>query len=74
MICNNISHCHNLITIAEDENALRVICTQCNNQYVIRKSPTGAPENRKYSEIFKKDILQGNDNLFYKYYPKYLNI
>lgn len=71
--CDNISNCHDPITIGEDSNALRVICKQCKNIYVLRKDPnTGAPEKKEYSKIFKRDILQGNDNLFYKIYPQYL--
>jgi hypothetical protein len=71
--CDNVAHCHNLIDIAQDDNAMRVICTNCWNQYVIHKHPIkGNPEMRHYAEIFKKDILQPNDNLFYKYYTQYL--
>ncbi len=71
--CDNISNCHDPITIGEDRNALRVFCKQCKHQYVIRKDPnTGAPEKREYARIFKRDTLQGNDNLFYKIYPQYL--
>lgn len=72
--CDNTSRCHEIKTILEDENALRVICIECKNQLVIRKDWRGIPENRQYSKVFKKDILQGNDNLFYKYHPQYLNI
>ncbi len=70
--CNNISQCHDPIVIGEDDNAMRVFCRQCKNQYVIRKDWRGVPENRQYSKIFQKEILQGNDNLFYKYYPMHL--
>lgn len=71
--CDNKSRCHTPKIIAEDQNAMRVICEACNHQYVIRKDPIkGVPENRAYSKIFKKDVLQGNDNLFYKYNPQFL--
>lgn len=69
--CNNKSGCHTLNTIS-DTDALRVICTQCKYQYVIRKDWRGVPENRQYSKIFRKEILQPKNNLFYKYYPSYL--
>lgn len=72
MECDNISYCHNPITIGEDQNALRVLCTQCKNQYIIRKDWRGVPLNRDYSNIFRKEILQGNDNLFYKYYSMHM--
>ena len=73
--CNNISSCHNLKTIVDGETAMRVICTECKHQFVIRKdSYKGVPEKRQYAKLYKKDILQGRDNLFYKYYPQYLKV
>lgn len=74
MICNNKSRCHNPEIIGEDDYAMRVICNDCKQQSVIRKEPyKGVPENKQYSKFFKKDVLQGNDNLFYKYHPEFLN-
>ncbi len=72
--CNNKARCHTLQTISDDPEAMRVICVTCKEQYVIRKDHRAVPENRAYSKIFKKDVLQGNDNLFYKYHPEYLKI
>ena len=70
--CDNISEAHDLIPIHEDSNAMRVICKICKNQYVIRKDWRGVPINRDYIKIFKRDVLQGGDNLLYKYHPKFL--
>lgn len=70
--CDNISEAHDNIIIAEDANAMRVICRICKEQNVIRKDWRGSPEKRQYAEIFKRDILQGNDNLLYKYRPDFL--
>ena len=72
MTCDNFSSCHTPITIGEDNNASRVMCTTCKEQYVLRKDYRGVHFNRQYSEIFKKEILQGHENLFYKYYPQHL--
>lgn len=72
MECNNFSNCHDPITIGEDYNALRVFCKICKHQYVIHKDITLAPEKRLYAKIFKRDILQPRENLFYKVYPHYL--
>jgi len=70
---DNVSSCHIPITIDEDNSVLRVICSECKHQYFIRKDPNKkVPEIRQYVEIFRKDALQGNDNLFYKYYDRYL--
>ncbi len=74
MICDNVQSCHNPIVIGEDNNAIRVVCNHCWVQQTIRKDWRGVSENRQYSKIYKKDILQGTENLFYKYYPKYLAI
>lgn len=72
--CDNLSACHRPETVAEDDNALRVVCKDCKAQQVIRKdSVKGVPEKRSYARFFKRDILQGGDNLFYKYHPEYLS-
>ncbi len=71
--CDNICKAHSPYVIAEDENAMRVICNECKHIYIIRKDWRGVPENREYSRIFKKDIVQGNDNLFYRYHSEYLH-
>lgn len=70
--CNNQSSSHDPITIGEDSNCMRVLCKECKTQYNIRKDWRGIPFNRQYSEIFRRDTLQPNTNLFYRYYPKYL--
>ena len=70
--CDNISACHTMEVIAEDANAMRCICTTCKGQYTVRKDWRGIPLNRQYAKLFKKDILQGNDNLLYKYHPHFL--
>jgi hypothetical protein len=71
-ICDGVSACHNCDIIAEDMNAARVYCRECKSQYVIRKDHRGVPLNRQYAEIFKRDILQSNSNLLYKYHPNFL--
>ena len=70
--CENISYCHDVKELA-DTDTMRVICKNCKQQHIIRKEPVkDVPEKRSYAKIYKKDILQGNDNLFYKYHPEYL--
>lgn len=75
MICDNKSQAHDLITISDGDTAMRVLCKLCKRQFVIRKDPfKGVPEKRQYAKLYKRDILQGNDNLLYKYYPQYLKV
>lgn len=71
--CDNVSQCHDMLVIDDGDSAMRVFCKLCTHQYVIRKDPIkGVPENRQYSKLFKRDVLQGNSNLFYKYHPEFL--
>ncbi len=70
--CDNVSFCHELKECADDNNATRVVCTICWNQYVIRKDWRGIHLNKQYQKIFRKESLQGNNPLFYKYYPQFL--
>lgn len=73
MICDNVKSCHDPVTIKEDQCALRVLCKNCHHQFVIRKDPfKGNPEIKQYAKIFKRDILQPKDPLFFKVYPQYL--
>ncbi len=70
--CDNISRCHDMVEIAENENALRVYCKECKNQYVVWKDQRGLPDNQQWQKLYKRFVLQGT-NLFYKYYPKWLS-
>lgn len=71
--CDNKSLAHGLSVIGEDRNAMRVFCNVCHRRYVIHKDPNkGNPEKRIYAKLFKRWILQGNDNLFYKYHPEHI--
>ena len=73
MTCDNTRQAHDPITI-DDGDALRVYCHICHSQFVIRKDLNkGVPDNRTYSKIFKRDYLQGNDNLLYKYHPELMS-
>ena len=71
--CDNVSRCHNPVTIG-DGQAQRVSCKECKSVIVIRKDWRGVVEKRQYAKVFKKDILQPSENLFYKYYPSYLRV
>lgn len=70
--CDNVSNTHDMDVISEDDSAIRAICKECKHQYVIRKDWRGVPDNVEYAKLFKRWILQGNDNLFYKHYPQHL--
>ena len=73
-ICNNKSNAHKLKDIS-DGDAMRVVCEICKHQIVIRKDYNKrVPEKRQYAKVFKRDILQGNDNLLYKYNPQFIRI
>jgi len=53
-ICDNVSNCHELTTIAETGEAMRVFCNICQRQFIIKKDWRGVPENKYYSKIFRK--------------------
>lgn len=73
MLCNNKSQCHDLSIVTDGDSAQRVVCKLCKANIVIRKDVVkGVPERRQYARIFKRDILQGGDNLFYKYHPEFI--
>lgn len=70
-MCDQINEAHDPIIVASDENALRWFCNICKHQGIIRMNGH-RPELRQYAEVFKRDILQPTDNLFWKYHQQYL--
>lgn len=67
MICDNKADCHNPEVLSEDNSAIYIQCKQCNKSKRIGKDIKGNPEHRLYGEWFKRDILQPDVPLFYKY-------
>lgn len=67
MICNNLSCCHNPDVINEDNNAILVFCKECGDTVRIGKDIKGSPEHRIYSEFFKRELVQPDHPLYYKY-------
>ncbi len=72
--CDNFRDCHDPIIINEDERAIQWFCKLCNSEGTVYKDERGVPNRFQYYDVFKRLALQGNDNLFYKYYPKHLKI
>jgi hypothetical protein len=70
--CDNKFACHTMKTIVENDDCIRSICETCKRQYICRKDNRKVPEKKLYARLWRKFILQGKDNLFYKYNPQYL--
>lgn len=69
-MCDNLNHCHDNVVINETKDGIRVFCKNCKEINIIRMDETGRSDNRLYSKVFKKDILQPSENLYYKYNNK----
>lgn len=65
--CDNIHSCHSPEVINEDNNAILVYCKDCGLQERIGKDLKGNPENRAYSEFFKRELVQPDHPLYYLY-------
>jgi len=73
--CDGINFAHDNLTTNETEDGIRVVCRECKQVNILRKErETGRFNNRDYSKIFKRDIVQPGSNLYYKYYPSAMNI
>lgn len=70
--CDNTRACHNPTVLGEDSNAARVMCRECKETQVLRKDWREVFENRAYSRFYRRDSIQPNTDLFYKYYPDYI--
>ena len=66
-MCNNFSSCHDSEILNEDNNAIYVQCKNCYEETRIGKDTKGNPEHREYGEWFKRDFVQPDHPLYYKY-------
>lgn len=66
--CDNVQTIHAPRITGEDENAYRVYCRQCNNEYRVGKDHRGVPRNVEWSELFFQDAVQPPHPLFYKFH------
>jgi len=73
-ICDNIEKCHNPTVVGEDESTMLVYCNECEGEFHIPKDHRGILNNEEYLKIFRRETLQGNQDLFYRYYSQHLKI
>lgn len=70
MTCDNYSATHNPEVLAEDNSAILVWCKECGVEERIGKDRNGNPEHRAYGEFYKRDFVQPDHPLYYKYAGK----
>jgi hypothetical protein len=74
-MCDNIQEAHDNIVINETSDAIRTYCKICGEVNVLRKDKlSGRMDNIEYSRIFKRDVLQPSENLYYKYHPELMSL
>lgn len=66
-MCNNISACHNVNVLNDDNSAIWVYCNECGATERIGKDIKGNPEHRAYSNFFKRELVQPDHPLYYRY-------
>ena len=66
-MCNNFSSCHKGEILNEDNNAIWVYCTECGYSQRIGKDIKGNPEHRAYGEFMKRDFVQPDHPLYFRY-------
>lgn len=74
MVCDNINNCHDNKTIVEFTDGIRVICTICKKVSIVRFDINGRTNNRFYSKLFKRDVVQPGSNLYYKVHPEQMSL
>jgi len=72
--CDNINSVHDITVINETPDGIRTRCKICGQIDVLRCDKDGRFNNKQYSKIFKRDILQPSDNLYYKIFPEKMSI
>ena len=66
MICDNINSVHDNQIINEEHDGIRARCKICGKINIIRIGFDGRMNNRQYSKIFKRDVVQPGSNLYYR--------
>ena len=72
--CDNISDTHDNVILSQTDDGVRVMCQKCKQQQVIRIGTDGRMDNRLYSKVFKADILQPSENLYFKLHSEQMSI
>lgn len=72
--CDNISNVHENFMMNEEPDGVRYICDHCKQQNVLRIGLDGRMENRLYTRVFKKDVLQPHDNLYFRVHPDEMSL
>lgn len=73
-MCDNKNSVHNNEIINETPDGIRVRCKECKEINVLRMDKDGRMNNRKYSKVFKRDLLQPGENLYYKIHSDKMSI
>jgi len=63
-------HLHNPSTILDTAEVKIDICTECKKKLIYRKDANGRIDNERYYEDHRRNYLQRDDPLFYKYNDK----
>jgi len=74
VVCNNTDSVHDNEVINETPDGIRVYCKRCKQINVLRMDLNGRMNNKEYAKIFKKDILQPGENLYYKENPTAMSV
>jgi hypothetical protein len=73
MKCDNRNNVHDPIQIADDPGGLRYICKTCKEVMILRRGYDRF-NNKEYTKVFKRDLLQPHDNLYFKVYPNRMSL
>ena len=73
-ICDNVSNVHDNVMVKHESDGVRYRCKICNQINVLRIGADGRMENRNYTKVFKRDLLQPHDNLYFKIYPDKMSL
>lgn len=73
-VCDGYNRIHEPTIISENnEGALRVYCSNCNQVFVTRMDKDGRFD-RQYKDLFMKDHVQPPHNQYYRLHPETMSI
>lgn len=72
--CDNRNNVHDPLQIVDEPGGIRYICKTCKKIMVLRRGADDRFNNKEYTEVFKRDLLQPHDNLYFKVHPELMSI
>lgn len=71
--CDNVTNAHLMVELT-GKGGMVYYCRLCRRTYYLRTNKHGAPNNREYTKLFYRDIVQPSKPLYFKVHPEKMRL